>query len=403
MSTSVPFPTLGPNGYILPSDADILAGVQADLNAAFGGNMNMALSTPQGQLASSIAAQISDCFAQFLTTVSQVDPLYAQGRMQDAIGYIWFLNRFPATPTQVTATANTTGGATIPAVPTVTAIDGAGNLYTCPGATISSGSQQLVWTAVAAGAIPYVEPLKIYSAIPGWSSISGAVQTILGDNIENQQQFEARRSASVGLNAKSALQNMRAAILASSPGLACACAENPSNSTEEIDGVSMPANSIFIAVSQVAGTIIESVGIAIATAIYNSKNPGIPYATSGTTYPVIDVDSGQTYYPQFVEATQVPLNITVTLVAATNPPANASVLIAQAITSAFDGSDGGIPVGYRIGGTVYASRFYSGILASMPGVATSNIQIGTSTPSATSQAFNLNQIPIVGAINVVQV
>ena len=35
--TSVPPPTFGPKGFIAPSEADILAGVQADINAAFGG------------------------------------------------------------------------------------------------------------------------------------------------------------------------------------------------------------------------------------------------------------------------------------------------------------------------------------------------------------------------------
>ena len=52
-TTSVPQPTFGATGFQAPAESDILAGVLADMSAALGGNLNTALSTPQGQLASS--------------------------------------------------------------------------------------------------------------------------------------------------------------------------------------------------------------------------------------------------------------------------------------------------------------------------------------------------------------
>ena len=56
MATSVPTATFGPQGFVAPAEADILAGVQADFTTAFGGNLNPALNTPQGQIASSMTA-----------------------------------------------------------------------------------------------------------------------------------------------------------------------------------------------------------------------------------------------------------------------------------------------------------------------------------------------------------
>ena len=48
ITTSVPQPTFGPTGYIiLPAESAILTGVFADINAAFGGNLNPGLTTPQ--------------------------------------------------------------------------------------------------------------------------------------------------------------------------------------------------------------------------------------------------------------------------------------------------------------------------------------------------------------------
>lgn len=92
-ATAVPFPTLGPDGFVPPSEVSVLAGVQSDINNAFGGNLNPALSTPQGQLASSMAAIIGDSFAVFEWFVGQTDPAFSVGRMQDGIGRLYFIDR----------------------------------------------------------------------------------------------------------------------------------------------------------------------------------------------------------------------------------------------------------------------------------------------------------------------
>jgi hypothetical protein len=112
--TSVPKPTFGPRGFEAPLESDILAGVQADFNAAFGGDMNPSLETPQGQLASSETAIIGASNDQFLIYVANVDPAFSSGRMQDAIGRIYFITRKPALPTTVTGTCNGLAGVVIP-------------------------------------------------------------------------------------------------------------------------------------------------------------------------------------------------------------------------------------------------------------------------------------------------
>src|SRR5256885_64141 len=57
--TLVPTFTFGPTGFVAPSGPAVLAGVQGDINAAFGNNLNYQLMTPQGQLASSEATAVS--------------------------------------------------------------------------------------------------------------------------------------------------------------------------------------------------------------------------------------------------------------------------------------------------------------------------------------------------------
>src|SRR5258708_7296497 len=99
MTTNVPPLTFGPTGFVAGDGMDILGGGQADQAAAFGGNLNPALTTPQGQLAQSEAAIIGDANAQFLALANGVDPAFSSGRLQDAIGRIYFLERIPAQAT----------------------------------------------------------------------------------------------------------------------------------------------------------------------------------------------------------------------------------------------------------------------------------------------------------------
>ena len=97
--SSVPKLKFTTAGVTVPAETDVLAGVQADMNAAFGGGLNPALETPQGQLASSQAAIIGDKNNEIAYFVNQVDPQYSADRFQDAIARIYFLTRKPATST----------------------------------------------------------------------------------------------------------------------------------------------------------------------------------------------------------------------------------------------------------------------------------------------------------------
>src|ERR1700726_4597556 len=134
MTTNVPAPVFGPTGFTEPLESAVLAGVLADINAAFGGNLNQSLSTPQGQLASSLAAIIGEVNDTFIFYTNQTDPAFASGRMQDAIGAIYFLTRNPALSTVVSATCSGLPGVTIPVGALAKAGDG--NLYACTGSGI---------------------------------------------------------------------------------------------------------------------------------------------------------------------------------------------------------------------------------------------------------------------------
>jgi hypothetical protein len=117
------------NGFVAPAESAIVTGLDADWNAAFGGNLNTAESTPQGQLITSQAAIIGDSNDQQVALFNGVDPAYASGRMQDAIARIYFLERNPAQSTVLQIACGGEQGVVIPVGALIQ--DTAGNLYIC--------------------------------------------------------------------------------------------------------------------------------------------------------------------------------------------------------------------------------------------------------------------------------
>lgn len=366
-STNVPQPTFGPAGFVAPPEAEILAGTQADINAAFGGNLNFSTQggaatnpTPQGQLAASEAAIIGDANALFLWFCNQVDPAFSSGRMQDAIGRIYFISRIPGAPTVVQATCSGLAGVVIPIG--ALAKDANGNLYTCTqGGTIpASGSIVLPFAATVDGPTPCAAGAlsTIYQTIYGWDSIINASAGALGQLVETAAQFEARRALSTAINSMGPLDAILAAAL-NVPGVLDAYAnENDTNSPVIIGGVTILANSIYVCV-------LGGASSAVAQAIWSKKAPGCGY-TGNTVITVTDPNPqyappAPSYAVAYETPTLVPFAVRVLMVNGATVPANALALIQAAIISAFAGGDGGPRA--KIGSNVLASRYYAGILA----------------------------------------
>jgi uncharacterized phage protein gp47/JayE len=358
-TTSVPKPTFGPTGFIIPAEnPDILVGVQADLNAALGGNLNSALESPQGQIASSETAIIGDCNDQFLLLSRAADPAYAEGRFQDGIARIYFIERLPALPTTTFLTCVGLVGADIPTGALITAPDG--NLYSCTAGSAfgPDGTVVLPFACTITGPIPCPasNAWTIYRTITGWDSASSANDGIVGANTETRQAFEARRQASVALNGRNTLTAIQGSVLQVPNLLDAYTTTNTTGSPVTLDGVTLPAHSIYVCVA--GGDPAD-----VAQAIWIKAPPG-PALAGNTTITVLDNNAGYSppfpsYAVSFQTAVPTQFQILVTLAAAIDVPSNVASLVQGVILSAFAGADGGPRA--RIGSTVYASRFYAGV------------------------------------------
>lgn len=384
MATNVPQPTFTPTGLVIPSTEAVFAGVCADINAAFGGDLNFALTTPQGQLASSLAAIISNVYQTFAYYVNQVDPAFATGRMQDAIGRFNDIERLPAEPTVLQVVCVGAVGTALPAGPSfATVVDDSNNLYQLQeAATIPvGGSITLPFACSLPGPVAVPETVSIYMAIPGWDTATVS-SGVVGQDVESRAAFEARRQASIAKNSIGALDSVLGAVLAVSGVLEAYVTENPTASNATIGGVSLVPNSIYVAA--VGGAAAD-----VARAIWSKKSPGCAY-NGNTTVTVQDTSPGYNPpLPSYQVSFEIPdaLQILFDVVLLNNGqvPSNATALVQAAIQNAFAGGDGGPRA--TIGSTILASRFIAPILALGTWAQVVSLTIGSpNTPASSFRA-----------------
>lgn len=372
MSTNVPLPTFGPNGFIAPPESEILAGVQADINAAFGGNLNMDPTTPQGQLAVSIAAIIGNIYDTFLFYTQQMDPSYSTGRMQDGLARIYFIERDGATPTTLIVACN--GGLNV-GLPVGTAqiVDDSGNVYssTESGIIPSSGTIDLEFACNTPGPIAIPESVTIFQAIPGWDSAT-VVGGEVGTNTETRAAFEQRRANSVANNSVNSLDSILGAVLAVNGVTDAYVTENFNTTPLTVGGYTLAPNSVFVCA--VGGLETE-----IAQAIWSKKPPGCAM-NGNTAITVFDENPAYaapfpSYQILFQTPDPLPIAYEVTLNSNTAIPSNVLSLVQNALASAFVGGDGGSPAG--IGDLLLSTRYIAPLSALGTWAQVVSVQLGS--------------------------
>lgn len=398
LTSSVPSIQFTPAGLVIPQETDVLSGVQSDMDAAFGGGLNPSLETPQGQLASSQAAIIADKNAEFALYVNQVDPQYADGRMQDGIARIYFIDRKGATSTSVQATLTGVPGTLVPAG--TLARDTSDNTYVNVGdVTIPiTGTVIAEFQNIVTGPIPCVAGtlIQVYQAVPGWDAINNVADGTLGRDTETRADFEYRRKNSVALNGHGSPESIYAAVFNVADVLDAYVIDNPLDSIVNTGATNYPLAKHSVYVAVVGGLSAD-----IAQAIWNKKDLGCNY--NGNTTEIVTDPSGYsypqpTYSVKFERPAALAIKFAVDIV---DDPALPSDIVAQvqaAIIARFNGTDGATRE--RIGSSIFASRYYGPVSNISPAVAVDSILIGTTTATLTKIDVGIDQRPTVSAADI---
>lgn len=397
VTTAVPSVTLSDIGIAVPDEIDILNGRLTDLDTAMGGGMSKSLTTPQGQIAMSDTAIIGDKNDALAWLMNQINPDYASGRMQDAIGRVYFMDRISAQGTVVTATCTGLVGTSIPAGSV--AQDEQGYLYSSlSSVTIpASGSIDVQFQNQTSGPIacPSGSLNTIYRAISGWSGVVNDNPGVVGIDVESRLAFETRRKQSVARSGRNTDASTFAALLATDGVLDAYVWSNRADATVISGATGFPVLSHSLYVGVYGGTDED-----IAEAIFTTKNPGVNL-NGNTTFIIKDKENYSAPYPQYTMQWQRvdPLHVYIKVQIendTVNLPSDVTEQIKNVVASVFNGTYEGYTKA-RIGARISGGTYYAPVISISP----EYISILSITISSDGSAFSqsitagIDQVPTI--------
>ena len=389
MKTNVPEIEITATGLKLPTELDILKGVLADFNTAFGGNLNLNLETPQGQLASSLAAIIADKNNQIAWLANQVHPDYAEGFMQDAIAKIYFLERKQATDSVVTCEFMGLAGTRIPKGFIVK--DTLGNNWVLQQNISILHDGKVTGTLSIKGNVSAKAHTvnQMYQTIVGLDRVDNPQDAIVGKLTESRAEFRDRRQRSVAINAHGTPQAVYANVFALDGVSDVYVVDNPKGEVVTLNGYRLKPHSIYVAVvggnnQQIAKTILQYAGNGCD---FNGN-------TNVTVYDDNYSEPKPAYQVSFMRPVDLPIYFRVRV--EQGAPIGYQDVIKQAIIAAFNGDNKA-----RIGANIYAIRYVAPVVKAMPDAHVLDVEIGLAKSSMGNMvSAGIHQKPAISANNI---
>ncbi|MDC9591128.1 baseplate J/gp47 family protein [Xenorhabdus sp. XENO-10] len=308
----IPKLQITPDGILAPPTQEVIDGWWRVLKSCLGDNLNTDMKTPQGQLVTSLTAIITDERNFFVNLLNSFDPRYADGVMQDALAYIYFLQRKRATKSVAEVTINGLANTVIPVGFQVT--DDSGKTWGTQ-AEARIGDNGLVtvnvYCDVAGRVIASTGAInRMVKNINGVDSVINKTAAIVGRGEESRQEFELRRQESVAINAKNTNAATYGAVSNIKNVIDCYVIDNPSDATITVGVTDYPLIRNSIAVSVVGGDdneIAKMIWIKAGSGCSFVGNTSVKYQDT-INFPYLP----PTYDIKFIRPTHVPIEFAIT-------------------------------------------------------------------------------------------
>lgn len=350
-------------GLEAPQTEEIRIEVAGDWQTAFADpdkpSLNTEPSTPAGQLVDAEVAEIEAKNGDMLFLVGQFNPRTSEGRWQDALGAIYFLDRHVSEPTIVTCQLTGLRGTVIPYGAQVRTDDNYILICNSPMSIGDNGTAQTTFRTAERGAIPVPAGSvnQIVTTIPGWDTVSNIAAGATGRDVETRAEFESRRYQSVAKNAHGSVSAIYGTLADLDGVLDVQVLENIGPNPIIKYGVTVPGHGITICIY--GGDDEE-----IARVIYQKKDAGCD--TGGNTTIIYTAADYHNAVYEYLILRPVTRNfwVKVTLGSGNHVTPAVEEAIKQAVYTDFLGSNQHTQEP-RVGlaQTVYASRFYHPITA----------------------------------------
>jgi hypothetical protein len=393
---STPYEYITATGVVVADTSDIQTQVQNEWRTAFGQDLSVDDSTPQGVM---INAETTTRRAVALANAklaNQINPNNAGGVFLDALCALMGLTRAKATatvvqnvtltgvlntPIQAGTRASIGPGGTVFALQTsvVLANDGSGGGI----ALATFVCQTLGPVACGDGALN--TPVDV---VLGWETITNNQEgtppsvTVLGTNQQSDSSLRALRNNTLALQGISTPTAQVSGLYALPGVTSVAYLENVDSTTEVINGITLKPHSVWACVD--GGLQLD-----IATSLLENKTDGAGW-NGAVTQPVVEPASGQTYQVQFDRPEYVFIFGAMTIQQGTFV-GNLQQAAAQAVFDYFIGEiDGFEAVG--IAADVSPFEISAAVVAACPGCKVRQCLIGTSAGSLSPNDIVMTQI-----------
>lgn len=319
-------------GFVVMDYNTIVNNINADQQAAFGADFDVAPSTPNGIVTGIFASKLSALWQQLGAVYASQYPNGATSTALDQLAQLTGVRRLVATQGAVTASITGTPGTLLKDGYANTRIKNSGNaslwyMNVGPGngsqLTIpSSSSTTAGFLAAITGAIASTAGTLtiIDTPISGWTAVTNPTDATLGAAVETDAALRVRRFNLLASQGKGTLDAILANVLQVSGVSAAVVLENY---TQVTDSNNTPSHGIQC-------VVLGGADSNVAQAIWNAKDAGISaYGTSSAT--ALDSISG-TRVVAFTRPTQLTAYVSVTATTG-SAWAGATANIANALTA----------------------------------------------------------------------
>ncbi len=386
------------NGIESTQLSEYVTDINEIFTKVFGDSFNTDPETRQGQLIGFLAQALETSDNSIIDMFNGTVIYTASGLQIDYLASNLDIFRKGAVNTEVNVVLSGVNGTIIPAG--TLAEDTAGNKFTLKEqVTITGGSVDGVMVAQEEGSIIVLANTltKIIDVIAGWETINNPTDGITGIPAETDTQFRNRYLESVKVNSVSQIGSIKANLLEIEDVIDAIVVQNDEDDPVIIDNVSINGHTIACVVLGGADQdIIDAIGI--------KKPVGIP--TQGD---ISGFYNDPSYYTSlsinFYRASQVQIEIELTITTNGSFPSNGINQIKQNIVDYFNGtfevSPGYQTGGYSIADNVIYSRLYTPI-NQVIGHEVNSYVLGRlgDTLIAGDTIINLNEIAVIETTNI---
>lgn len=328
-------------GIIITDTADIKEAVQSEYQAAFGADISLEDSTPQGRLIDIETNARTAIIENNAYIANSINFNLASGIILDAWGANFNLTRGAATSSTVTATITGVAGTTISAGSQ--AATNAGDVFYLENnvSIPNGGSVTATFLSLEKGAIPCpVGSLtKIIDGTLGWETINNTSAATLGVLQESDSSFKQRFYDAGLFGGSSLIEDYKNALMNVANVQSSYVRDNGTNQVETYDTVNIAAHSVYACVD--GGNDND-----VAYALFTRKSSGSAWTAitgQSVTVDVIDPTYNDTYQVTFnrPDAQQIKANIEmdVTTSAAPDPQTAVKNAVYDYINSLAIGED----------------------------------------------------------------